>query len=227
VGRVAREVTPRFVQRAFARWRGGRGATVDAWDALGGAEATADWYDERFDEEPEWREHYTRSPYYHFWTVIADRLLHMPSPSVLEIGCGAGQFAALLRDRHVSAYVGFDFAPKRLAFAALLVPEFRFLVADALTTDVYDSVPYDSVVCTEFLEHVERDLDVVARVRPGARFLGTVPNFGGGSHVRHFDDAAAVRARYRPVIDGLRIDEFPNRRGDVHFLLDGTVRNPG
>jgi hypothetical protein len=53
-----------------------------------------------------------------------------------------------------------------------------------------------------------------------------VPNFGGGSHVRHFDDAADVRARYGGIVGDLRVDEFPDRKGHVHYLLDGTVAGP-
>jgi SAM-dependent methyltransferase len=224
---VARELTPPVLFRAV-RSRSSAGAPAggdDHWDAMGGVEAGPEWYDERFAADPMWRAHYTKSPYYHFWTVIADRLVHDAprAPAVLEIGCGSGQLASALRDWGVTDYVGFDFAPKRVEWAEHTVPEFRFEVADAFTTSLYDDVPYDVVVCTEFLEHVERDLDVLSRLLRGRRVIGTVPNFGGGSHVRHFDDAGAVRARYRAVLDDLRVDSFPNRNGRVHYLLDGIA----
>jgi SAM-dependent methyltransferase len=224
--RLARDLTPPALTRAMTRAR--RGAEpVDDWDAMGGVEAGPEWYDARFEADEKWREHYSRSPYYHFWTVITDRIVHTKAPAVLEIGCGSGQLAMLLADRDVDEYVGFDFAPKRLAWAREQLPGFRFEVADAFDTDLYTSAPYNVVVCTEFLEHVERDLDVIERLRPGARFIGTVPNFGGGSHVRHFDDADEVRARYGAVLSDLRVDPFPNRAGRVHFLLDGNTPHRG
>jgi SAM-dependent methyltransferase len=224
--RLARDLVPPVIARAARRGRRREGAHDD-WDALGGVEVGPEWYDARFEADGTWREHYSRSPYYHFWTVITDRIAHMKAPAVLEIGCGSGQLAMLLRDRDVDAYVGFDFAPKRLAWARRQVPDYRFEVADAFGTDLYGTAAYNVVVCTEFLEHVERDLDVIDRLRPGTRFIGTVPNFGGGSHVRHFDDEAGVRSRYGAVLSELRIDGFPDRRGHVHFLLDGHTRAGG
>jgi SAM-dependent methyltransferase len=192
---------------------------------MGGVEAGPDWYDERFAADPMWRAHYTQSPYYHFWTVIADRLVRdaRRPPAVFEIGCGSGQLASVLHDWGITKYVGFDFATKRVEWARQTVPEFRFEVADAFATPLYDDVLYDAVVCTEFLEHVEGDLDVLARLPCRRRVIGTVPNFGGGSHVRYFDDAGAVVARYGAVLDDLRVDAFPNRKGRVHYLLDGVT----
>lgn len=195
----------------------------DGWASLGGTEAGAAWYDERFAADPTWREHYTKSPYYHFWTVVADRLSCTPPPAVLEIGCGSRQLASLLRDRGITRHVGFDFAPKRVEWARHTVPEYRFDVADAFATPLFDDVPYDVAVCTELLEHVERDLDVLGRLRRGTRVIATVPKFGGGSHVRHFDNERAVVARYGTVLEHLRVDAFPNRQGRVHFLIDGTT----
>jgi SAM-dependent methyltransferase len=226
VRRLARDLTPPLLLRAV-RTRARSNAPSegdDHWDAQGGVEAGPEWYDERFARDAMWRAHYTKSPYYHFWTVIVDRLVRDApcAPAVLEIGCGSGQLALALRDRGITNYVGFDFAPKRVEWARHTVPEFRFEVADAFATQLYDEVHYDVVVCTEFLEHVEGDLDVLARLRR-SRVIGTVPNFGGGSHVRHFDDAGAVVARYGTVLEGLRVDAFPNRQGRVHYLLDGVA----
>jgi SAM-dependent methyltransferase len=217
--RIARDLVPPVIARAVGHRRGR--AEPDGWEETGGVEVGPEWYDARFEADTTWREHYSRSPYYHFWNVITDRIVHTKAPAVLEIGCGSGQLAMLLRDRDVDEYVGFDFAPKRLAWARRQVPGYRFEVADAFATDLYATASYNVVVCTEFLEHVERDLDVIDRLRPGTRFIGTVPNFGGGSHVRHFDDPAGVRSRYGAVLADLRVDPFPNRAGHVHYLLDG------
>jgi len=45
---------------------------------------------------------------------------------------------------------------------------------------------------TEFLEHIEHDLDVIRFIRPRTYFVGTVPNFPYVSHVRHFQDCDEV-----------------------------------
>jgi 2-polyprenyl-3-methyl-5-hydroxy-6-metoxy-1,4-benzoquinol methylase len=188
------------------------------------SEATAEYYDESFEKRTHWRSHYTGSPWYYVWTVIVDRLQAIDSPVVLEIGCGPGQLAAFARDRGITDYVGLDFSATRIEWARSSVPELRFEIADAYTTDLLESLGYNTVLCTEFLEHVDGDLDVMRRVRPGTRFIGTVPNFGGGSHVRFFENAEQVSARYGPCFEQMRVDTFlMPKPGRMQFLIDGII----
>jgi hypothetical protein len=99
------------------------------------------------------------------------------------------------------------------------------MVADARHTDLYRTRQYDAVVTTEFLEHVEADLEILSRIPTGVRVLGTVPNFPFVSHVRHFKDVDSVEERYAPSFRSLRVDTFlGNASGKMSFLLDG-MRN--
>jgi 2-polyprenyl-3-methyl-5-hydroxy-6-metoxy-1,4-benzoquinol methylase len=61
--------------------------------------------------------------------------------------------------------VGFDFSVQRIEWARATVSEVRFDIADVYTTDLLESVPYNTVVCTEFLEHVKGDVEVLRQVR--------------------------------------------------------------
>ncbi len=79
------------------------------------------------------------------------------------------------------------------------------------------------MVTTEFLEHVEEDLSVIGKVRSGAHFIGTVPNFPYISHVRHFDNVDQVNERYGSCFCDLRIVEIFGVQPDSKFyLMDGT-----
>ncbi len=190
-----------------------------------GSEQRPDYYDERARSDPRWSEHYTQSRYYPLWTILADRIRRHGALRVIDIGCGTGQLAALLRDQGVPAYLGLDFSPVRIELARQACPGFRFELADVFETDLLDSADYDLVLCTEFLEHVERDLDVLARLRPGVRFLGTVPSFPGPAHVRHFDSAGEVANRYGPALAALDVrTHLANPNGRRYFLLDGVTR---
>jgi len=187
-----------------------------------------DFYDRTFQADDSWRRHYTESPYYFIWTVIIDRLRRAKTSRLLEIACGSGQLAkAILDARIVSDYRGFDFSQARLEFARSMCPGVCFEVADANTTSLFDDFDYDTAIATEFLEHVEQDLKVLRRLRPGTHFLGTVPNFPFVSHVRHFADAEQVSERYHPLFDCLSVVQLAaNDRGKRFFLLEG-VRNGG
>ncbi len=188
-----------------------------------GSVQAASFYDRTFEQNPAAQGHYTRSAYYMIWTVIIDRLRREAPSRILEIGCGAGQLAHALHDAGVVGdYCGFDFSSARVAHARRINPGLRFEIADAFSTDLYTQFSYDAVVCTEFLEHVENDLDVLQRLPAGVRVIATVPNFPYVSHVRHFTDAAAVSTRYGPLFDDFHVASLrANEHHKTFFLLEG------
>jgi SAM-dependent methyltransferase len=185
-----------------------------------------DFYDRTFAEDDTWSSHYTKSPYYFCWTVVIDRLRRAQVESILEVGCGTGQLAASIRDANIiTTYCGFDFSPRRVEQARNACPEFRFEIADAFNTDLFTTVPYEAAVSTEFLEHVEGDLEVLNKLRRGTFFVGTVPNFPFVSHVRHFSSADEVAQRYEPLFERFTVAPLlGNERGKTFFIVEGTKR---
>jgi SAM-dependent methyltransferase len=190
------------------------------------AECGADWYDRAYTDIPIYHGHYTRSGYYFLWAVIVDRVRRDKLGRVLEIGCGPGQLAAFLLDQGVESYVGLDFSPTAIRLAQQAASGGRFVVGDARTSPLYDQCEYDAIICTEVLEHIEDDLLVVSRFRPGRRCLCTVPNFPYESHVRHFRDEAEVAARYDRFFRDLDVMALrsPTAEDVLYFLFDG-IRN--
>jgi 2-polyprenyl-3-methyl-5-hydroxy-6-metoxy-1,4-benzoquinol methylase len=191
-----------------------------------GREQPAEWYDKVYNEAAWYRDHYTKSCYYALWSIIVDRIVGSGARRVLDIGCGPGQFASYLYDQGIRHYVGLDFSAAAVEMGCRKELGFEFVQGDARSSDVYDRVDYDVLVCTEVLEHVEEDLIVVSRFRPGRRCLCTVPNFPWTSHVRHFRSAEEVHERYGPFFRDLKVLTFKGTRDDNEefFLLDG-VRN--
>lgn len=195
----------------------------DAKRKVEGYERDSGWYDESFENNEHWRYHYTQSRYYPLWAVISDRLTRSDSDSVLDIGCGSGQLASLLRDKGLSHYLGLDFSPKRIEWARKVCPEFEFQVADVFETRLLDTRQYDTVVCTEFLEHVSRDTGVIEKIPSGSQFYASVPNFPFESHVRYFESAESVYDRYSSYFNHFNVDIFPsNAKGRVFYLAEGT-----
>lgn len=187
-----------------------------------------DYYDAAFSSAEHWRAHYTRSPYYFVWTVIVDRLGRVRPAVILEIGCGPGQLAAAIHDAGLPdrRYVGLDFSHVALEHARGACPaQFEFVEADAISTDLYETLDYDTVISTEFLEHVEQDIDVLGKLRRGTTVIATVPNFPYVSHVRHFSDPASVAERYGPLFDDFSVTPIPGvASGTTFFLIQGRRR---
>lgn len=186
----------------------------------------SDWYDRAYRSVAEYHVRYPRSRYYFLWTVIVDRLRRDSIRSVLEIGCGPGQLAAFLMDQGLEKYVGLDFSEAAIDLAKANSSRGRFLVGDARSSEIYVDVEHDAIICTEVLEHIEDDLIVVSRFRPGKRCLCSVPSFPYESHVRHFDTAQAVEDRYGVFFNKLDVMTLPSpiSDDDSYFLLDG-IRN--
>ena len=189
-------------------------------------QADANWYDQLYSSVAVYHCPYYESHYYFLWAVIADLLRRAGTRRVLEIGCGPGQLAALLVQQGVQEYVGLDFSPAAIDLARKNVPQGRFVVGDARCPDIFRGTNYDALICTEVLEHIEDDLQVVSQFGVGKRCLCSVPNFPYDGHVRHFQDAPEVTARYSRFFDGFDVATFASPRSaeDRFHLFDG-VRN--
>ena len=223
---VARGLTPPFLwSGARALFRPARRPEPPAGDVerVAGVERGDDYYDETFESSSKFRVHYTESPFYVLWVVVADRIRRAGVRSVLDIGCGSGQVASMLRDRGLESYCGIDFSRKRIAWARETCPEFRFVRGDFFEVEELRSTEYDAVVCTEVLEHIDDDLGLLGRIPAGTRVIASVPNFLGPAHVRAFDSCEEVVERYGSLFEGLQVDPIVrSAEGRTHFLLEGV-----
>jgi SAM-dependent methyltransferase len=220
---LLREITPPIA------WRGMRSLAnrVRIRSAVPAAATVqpASWYDAVYQTSEEYRRHYTESQYYFLWTVIVDRLLRSPLPHILDLGCGPGQFAELLRDKGIRDYCGLDFSATSIGQARKRCPAFQFEVADICATPLLATAAYDTVIALEFLEHVEKETDVIQRLHHRARFIASVPNFPYVSHVRHFTSPQEVRDRYGAFFTDFRVDSFDeDPQGKRYYLMEGLVR---
>jgi len=190
---------------------------------LGPREARASWYDRVYAEEQDaYACHYSQSPYLAVWNELAKRVTS--EDSIVEIGCGTGQLAELLRDRGISRYIGFDFSGEAIRLARRRLSEVQFEVGDALQTPLLLNETFSTVLCTEVLEHINEDLAVLARIPPGVRVLATVPNYFARTHVRWFSTADEVVNRYAPVFSELTVTPCKLGSGSsVLYLLDGVI----
>lgn len=182
------------------------------------------YYDEAYSTIESYHSPFWQSPYYFIWTVIADRIRCRGLRQVLEVGCGPGQLAALLREVSVTEYVGFDFSQVAITIARTTLPGTRFERDDARTSQLYTTWPCDAIVCTEVLEHIDDDLTVVGHFPPGVRCFVTVPSFPYKSHVRFFRSVQEVNDRYGQFFDDITVSAFrmPKNADDRLYLLEGT-----
>ncbi len=219
--KMVRDVTPPVLWRVASRLGQLLGKREPEFEF--GVEQPPEFYDHTFEQSDHWKQHYTLSHYYPLWTIIADRIRRLGAKRILDIGCGPGQVACLLRDIGVEEYKGLDFSTTRIAMAHTVCPEYEFRCADVFKDDLLETYNYDCVLIMEFLEHVEQDIDVLTRVRPGTTVLATVPNFAHEGHVRHFNSVAEVESRYSSILSPLNVVAvLENEAGKTYYVLQGT-----
>jgi len=181
-----------------------------------GKELNSEWYNEVFSNggsEKVYFLKYSETPWYPVWKKIVSKISNHGSTSILDIGCGPGQFANCVIDSISSIdYVGIDFSNTAISFANQLNLSARFIVADATNYD-YSSLTYDIVVITEFLEHIHDDILILEKLKPGSIILATLPNMDSEGHVRFLSKdyntaISQIKDRYSKICEIKSIEYF-------------------
>ena len=103
-----------------------------------GEKKSRDWYDGAYlsaEGQILYNTHYTKSPYYYLWSIIIEKLNYANPGLILELGCGAGQLASLIRDKGFKNYIGIDFSKVAIDIATKVCPEFKFICEDILNSE--------------------------------------------------------------------------------------------
>lgn len=112
---------------------------------------------------------------------------HNGHATIVDIGCGAGQFLKFALDAGCTDVIGVDLSDGQVKYARNYVtPHVR--LEDGLTFLSQHKAAFDMVVANDFIEHLtkERGMDFVglakAAIRPGGRIIlktGNMAAFGG------------------------------------------------
>lgn len=177
-----------------------------------GKEQPPEYYDQIYKRSDEYRKHWTHSRYVRVWDAMASYL--DKQVMVIDLGCGVGQAAAMMRSMGFEKYMGVDssFEAIRIATGAdspfLNEPQYSFVLGDVFKIADQFNDNLCSVTCqffiSETLEHIEKDtelLKILQRKVPDGKIAISVPTFNDPSHVRHFKDEKDASARYAPFIN--------------------------
>ena len=97
---------------------------------------------------------------------------------VLDVGCGSGDFGAVIRNALHCDVIGIEPHPER---AALARSNGLDVITGFLTTDIIRSVPpFDRILFLDVLEHTADPVELlsvaVSALKPGGRVIISVPN---------------------------------------------------
>lgn len=189
-----------------------KGQSVDDDDNVSNhirAEAPVDAYEKMYEDEGAYDLPYTKSHYYPMFRKTLGEVERTGGRSIIEVGCGSGSFAQMLLDHTDKTYRGFDFSEAGIRKAVERTGRAElFSVGNALEAVNY-ATDHDTIVCTEVLEHIEQDREVIANWPAGTICVCSVPNFDFDTHVRFFRTEDQVRERYGDLIDIERVSRVP------------------
>jgi len=164
------------------------------------AEKKAAWYNHAYESHEKYSRHYTMSPYRVLWG-FALALFPPQKRSIVDLGCGSGQFAELLKDNGYDDYVGVDFSEKAILIARkkfMVQNGFEFIVGDLNDCEIPDGEIYCLI---EILEHLNHDRELLERIPKWGFVVATVPDFYSEAHVRRFATEDSVRSRYGKIVE--------------------------
>ncbi len=109
----------------------------------------------------------------------------------VDVGCALGHSTALLAELHPGAWTGIEFEEAAVVEAREQFPHIAFKSIPSVA-DLPSAGQFDTVVCSEVVEHVEDPEELVRALLSVAsrRVLMTTPNknVGDPGHVRIYDD---------------------------------------
>lgn len=160
----------------------------------------------------------------------AAKLVNVGDP-ICDLGCGPGLFAQLLNTRgHLGGYWGIDFSKVAIRKARRI--RLSCCYANFTQADLRYWKPPDDLIdgvvftCTEVLEHLDGDIELIAGLPPGHRLIATVPNYGSEAHVRKFLGPGQIWERYSPYLlfTSWRLIDLDVNGRAIH-LFEATTRN--
>jgi len=168
------------------------------------------------------------------WSVVVKLCRTRRIPYVVDLGCGAGHFAKLLKDGHkfFLKYWGYDFSGKAVKTARKMVKRdtrFTFEKRNVLKTNFTKGKPENTVYTAfEFLEHINDDLNVVHRIPRNTWFCFSVPNYWTPDHVRVFQTKEDITKRYGSYFQELVVKPYYFQIEDhptvIQFLAIGRTK---
>ena len=186
--------------------------------------ASAEYYDSIYSASEKYQTHGSDSVYKSAWEHIQTILNKRKATSILDLGCGPGQFAEYLAETgYELEYVGIDFSSVAIEQARKRCPQYSFY-EEVLPLKSYSQFgDSDILICTEVLEHIENDLALLESYPRGKFLILTVPNFDSFGHIRYFLESNEVLERYahffeKPIIQKVSISEQ-----SILWVMSGVI----
>jgi SAM-dependent methyltransferase len=184
----------------------------------------ASFYDKHFTDSAEYNAPAKESRYYPIWNIARAWLHRMGITTVIDLGCGPGQFADVLAGcKWLGSYQGTDFSHEAVRIANEKFrgdKRFVFYIMDLdRPVIIHTGYPDWAYTMLNFLEHIEHDVELLDGMERGAKMILSLPTYDAEGHVRHFNTPAEVTARYGKALDIQAAYEARTTNGALNYII--------
>lgn len=183
-------------------------------------EASDIYYDEVYAESTKYKVSGTDSSLMKVWLPLIKIISKQNFGHILDLGCGPGQFAEVVKSNLPEiSYTGIDFSKEAIAQAKKRCVGYKF-DQKKLPLKKYDKYqPFDVIVCTEVLEHIEKDRELLKSLPFDIPILLTVPNFNSFGHLRTFKSEDDIKNRYSSILEKIEIKKMKTSSKNIIWLV--------
>jgi 2-polyprenyl-3-methyl-5-hydroxy-6-metoxy-1,4-benzoquinol methylase len=175
------------------------------------AEKNQYYYDKAYKDAKHYKAKFNETVYYPVWKYVGYFMPDDKNTKIVDVGCGTGQLLDMFYSLGYRNISGFDFS-----HVACQIANENYDYLDITHGDLYDTViDADVVLCTEVLEHIERDCEMLESWDVNQVII-TVPDFNDPSHLRYFEDCQDVESRY-----GKYFKRFETIKVKSWYILNG------
>ncbi len=191
----------------------------------GQSSVSEQYYDEVFFQSPEYSKPGGQSLYAPVWRQIIEILHQQGSKSILDLGCGPGQFGEFMSENSLDVlYCGVDFSSEAINQARRRCPTGQFFQVHLPMEKFTDLPGFDTVICMEVLEHIDKDRETLANLPAGVFIVATVPNFDSFGHVRIFKYEKEILDRYGDLIEITHIKKVHLSKKSFLWIICGVTQ---
>ncbi|GAA3712548.1 hypothetical protein GCM10022421_19840 [Oceanisphaera sediminis] len=172
-------------------------------------EVSKHFYDSIYAESEEYQVDPKDSIYLPVWKEVVEFIKKQNIKSVLDIGCGPGQFAQYIsREIPDLNYIGIDYSQVAIDKAKNKNPSIDFYTLDIMEPGALEKFNVEAFVILEVLEHIDNDLELLSRLPKGKKVIFSVPNFDSFGHVRVFKSPSDVYDRFFDTVNIKKLKEI-------------------
>jgi len=183
------------------------------------------FYDAVYENSDKYASNSEDSIYVPAWNEVLQYFQDNDLISVVDIGCGPGQFAEYaIKHLPTLSYTGFDYSSVAISQAKNRTQGVEFIEGNAFSSSLLTENAADVYILLEVLEHIEKDLDLLGSMPSKASVVFSVPNFDSFGHVRFFLDENEVYDRYNHLFSSLEVKRVILKGYSTIYLAFGLLK---